>query len=112
MKTSKQIIIFIISIVISTAAVAHSNHGPKSPIAQAQAETKVESVINRLVKQNKLDSSWRKAQRVAVSQEEKVLGKVWIIQYTNSSVSVTDRKSLYVVLDELGNTISATHSEP
>lgn len=112
MKTSKQIIIFIISILLSTVTVAHSNHGPKGPIVQAQAEAKGELVIKHLVKQYKLDRSWKKVELVFVSQGEKKQGNVWIIQYTNSSESDVDSKSLYVVLDEMGNTISATHSEP
>lgn len=112
MNIAKQLIAFFFSIVISAAAVAHSNHGPKGPIAQDQAEAKVESVINRLVTQKKLDSSWKEAQRVAVSQQENAKGKVWIIQYTNNVISEEATKSLYVVLDEMDNTLSATHSEP
>ena len=112
MNISKQVFAFIISILISTAAVAHSNHGPKGPISQNQAEAKVESAIKRLINQKKLDSSWGDAQRVSVMQQVKAQGKVWVIQYINSSESDSDNKSLYVVLDELGNTLSATHSEP
>lgn len=112
MNTSKQFIAFIISVLISTVAFAHSNHGPKGPIVQAQAEAKVELMIKRLVKQYKLDRSWKDAELVAVSQEQKEQGKVWIIQYTNNAISDADSKSLYVVLDELGNTLSATHSAP
>ena len=112
MKISKQIIAFIISILLSTVTVAHSNHGPKGPISQAQAEAKGEVVIKRLVKQYKLDRSWKKVEVATVGQQEKEQGKVWVIQYINSSESDSDNKSLYVVLDELGNTLSATHSEP
>ncbi|MGI1670775.1 MAG: DUF6488 family protein [Neptuniibacter sp.] len=112
MNTSKQLIAFIISILISTVSVAHSSHGPKEPISQAQAEVKAELVIKRLVKKYKLDRSWKEAQLVAASQQEKAQGQVWIIQYTTSSASDADKKSLYVVLDEMGNTLSATHSEP
>lgn len=112
MNTSKQLIAFIISILISTVSVAHSSHGPKGPISQAQAEAKAELVIKRLVKQYKLDRSWKETQLVSASKQEKAQGKVWIIQYTTSSVSDADSKSFYVVLDEMGNTLSATHSEP
>lgn len=112
MKIQNTFIALVMSVLLSSTAIAHSGHGARGPITQERAEARVESVIQRLVDRNKLESSWQQAQRQSVLQKETAQGRVWMIQYDNPTVSDPKNRSLYIVLDEMGNTLSASHSAP
>ncbi|WP_286238272.1 DUF6488 family protein [Neptuniibacter halophilus] len=112
MNIKKLFVIALLSLTFSAGTHAHSNHGPKGPIAQEQVETKTRKFVHSLIQQGGLDESWSNAKRVETAQRDTSQGKVWVIEYLNDAEQDASKRSLYMVLDELGNTLSVTHSAP
>ena len=112
MKLQKVLLAWLTTLVFSSTAMAHSNHAHQATIDQTQAETASAILIHNLVGQEKLAASWSDSTVAKTTQQSTPQGKVWVIEYTNSSIADKRMQTLYVVLDELGNPVSATYEKP
>lgn len=96
----------------SQQALAHSDHADVEPITQAQAGTKAQQVLTKLIAGKKLAGSWSAAKAKDLSAKKSHHGDaVWVAVYVNAAEQDGNKQNLYIVLDEVGNVMSAEHVE-
>lgn len=96
----------------SQQLLAHGNHADVEPIDHAEASTKAHQVLEKLVVGKKLGGSWKTAKSTDISPKKSHHGNtVWVVSYLNGEEKDTKKQKLYIVLDEVGNVLSADHSE-
>ncbi len=96
----------------SQQVLAHGNHADVEPITQAEASTKAQQVLEKLVAGNKLGGSWGSVKAKEISEKKSHHGDpVWVALYVNADEKDAGKQNLYIVLDEVGNVVSAEHSE-
>ncbi len=83
-----------------------------SSITQAEASTKAQQVLEKLVAGNKLGGSWGSVKAKEISEKKSHHGDpVWVALYVNADEKDAGKQNLYIVLDEVGNVVSAEHTE-
>ncbi len=96
----------------SQQVLAHSNHADVEPIDHAEASTKAHQVLDKLVTGKKLANSWKMAKPADISPKKSHHGDtVWVVSYLNVEEKDSNKQKLYIVLDEVGNVLSAEHTE-
>jgi hypothetical protein len=91
---------------------AHSDHSDAEPITHAEASTKSQQVLEKLVSGKKLAGSWSMAKAKDLSPKKSHHGDtVWVALFVNADEKDSSKQSLYIVLDEVGNVLSADHTE-
>lgn len=91
------------------AGAGHS-HGPVTPISQAQALEKATSIVQNLVKKEKVDSSWSEVRPTVGEKKQAKTGFEWVVTFNNPKVEDNTKKTLYVFLDLGGEYIAANYS--
>lgn len=80
------------------------------PINESQAVSKADDAIGQMVDKQQLDEGWGDVSEQSVETRDGSSGKVWVVQYENPEVSDTDKQKLFVIIDEMGNFVTANHS--
>ena len=84
----------------------HHSHAP-TPLHQAAATTKAIEVVTALIKNNKLDESWRNTKPSSVEKKVYEGTAEWIAIFVNEKIADADKQKLYVFLTLDGNYIAA-----
>lgn len=88
---------------------AHADHGSFETIDGLQATKVASEAVQSLVTDKKLPDSWKNAKPSAAITRESKYGPVWVVSFQNPEEEDTSKKTLYVILDEFGNPVSANH---
>ncbi|WP_020406285.1 DUF6488 family protein [Hahella ganghwensis] len=110
MMIARFIIATLFALTLASPVSAHSDHGAAAPITEAQASEQADAVKQYLVDNQQVEASWNEAGNGAVSLKEVEAGKLWVVQYNNPAASDPAARSLYVIIDELGNVLAANHT--
>jgi hypothetical protein len=96
----------------SHQVLAHGNHADVEPIDHTEASGKAQQMLEKLVGGNKLPASWNGAKATDISPKKSHHGDtVWVVHYVNSTEKDAAKQNLFIVLDEVGNVLSAEHTE-
>lgn len=88
----------------------HGHGHSHAPVDQKQAEKAAIKSVARLVKQGKIDSSW-KSVSVAMAEKKKFGGKMeWVVSFKNDKISDSSKQTLYVFLSLTGRYIAANYT--
>lgn len=89
---------------------AHGGHDDVEPIDHMEASTKAQLVLEQLVKTQKLPALWAAAKAKDISPQKSHHGDaVWVVRYVNAEEKDAAKQNLYVILDEVGNTLAVNH---
>ena len=93
----------------ATSAFAGSghDHGPASPISEAQALERAKQVVDNLVETEKLESSWSEAKCMGAEKKDGKTGPEWIVTFNNANVKDAEKQNLYVFFSETGKYLAA-----
>lgn len=86
------------------------SHGPATPITEAQALEKATSVVQSLVKKEKIDISWSEVRPTGVEKKQFEVGTAWVITFNNPKVEEKAKQTLYIFLSLSGEYIAANYS--
>lgn len=111
MKKLVMITILVASILVAGTAIAGEAsschfHGNKA----ATEETVINCAIERkerLIKQAKIDPSWRTIKQDKIEIVEGKKGQEWLVTFTNPSVGDKAKEKLYLFFTSTGNFIAA-----
>ena len=96
----------------SQQVLAHGNHADVEPIDHVEASSKAQQVLTKLVGGNKLSASWNDAKAKDINPKKSHHGDtVWVVRYVNAAEKDAAKQNLFIVLDEVGNVLSAEHTE-
>lgn len=99
-----------VPLMLGATALAHEGHDHDEPLTSTDAASLADKALPDVIKAQKLNVSWQKAQR----QEPKVLtangAEVWVVSYANAQETNTANRLLYLFFDDLGNFVTANHT--
>jgi hypothetical protein len=85
---------------------SHS-HGPEKAISEDRVKARSQEEIARLIKKEKLDASWSKAEFLS-SEKKTTKGKEeWLVTYKNEA---SEKKTLFIFLTLGGKFVAANHT--
>ena len=96
---------------LASPALAHPEHEemPRPAVRKPMAEVAKSEVI-KLVTKAKLQASWSSAK--AIKTETKIIkgAQRWVVTFQNLAIKSASKRTLYVVLAQNGDFVSADHS--
>lgn len=96
---------------LASPAFAHPEHEemPRPAVRKPMAEVAKSEVI-KLVTQAKLQASWSSGK--AIKTETKIIkgAQRWVVTFQNLAIKSASKRTLYVVLAQNGDFVSADHS--
>lgn len=92
-------------------AMAHGNHIDVAPIDAIAASEKAQHVLSQLVKSQKVNAVWKGVKAESISTTASKTGNtIWVIKFVSPEQQTTAQQDVYVMLDELGNTIAVNNN--
>ena len=95
----------------SFQAYAHEGHDhDEESLTQQQVAQIASKALPSLVQSKKVEAAWSKAQREDITVQSAAGKDQWVVAFKNPDGKVAGGKPLYLVFDELGNFVEATHT--
>ncbi len=114
MKTTLAGICFVMSLGLSTIALAGPGDGCHFHGSKPAAETVVIKCADQrkdsLVKSGKIDGSWGPIKHESIGMIDGKKGKEWRVVYKNAAAADKAKTNLYMFFTPVGNFIAANHT--
>lgn len=96
--------------VVSAHAHSDHDHNNDSPISKENALIISNNALGQLIDSKKLARTWMFKKLKAVTIQETANGKVWVVSYENSSEKSEAKRTIYVLIDEVGNYLGSNYT--
>ncbi|WP_432823014.1 DUF6488 family protein [Trichloromonas sp.] len=98
--------LFALSVGSAFAGAGH-DHGPITPISQAEASQKAVGIVAKIVESGKIDASWAEVKPDVAEKKEYQHGPEWLVTFTNPKAEDPAKQTLYVFLSSGGKYLAA-----
>ncbi|MDP2226099.1 MAG: DUF6488 family protein [Moraxellaceae bacterium] len=110
MKMIKQFLIGAMLLLVSGMVLSHGNHIDEEPITKEVATARGEMILEALVMDKKLASSWQQKKLKDVASKVTPAGALWVVSFNNPAEKDKEKQTIYILLDDVGNYIGANHT--
>ncbi|MHB1400259.1 MAG: DUF6488 family protein [Trichloromonadaceae bacterium] len=101
--------LFALTTATAFAGAGHS-HGPVTAVSENQALEKATSVVQALVKKEKVDPSWSEVRPSAGEKKQAKVGSEWVVTFNNPKIEDKSKQTLYVFLNLGGEYLAANYT--